>query len=56
MESHQGRTLGIHPWIVNPGYTTSPVITMYWVIQWKLLVGIEPRMSESAAHLRSPTN
>jgi hypothetical protein len=45
-----------HPWTANPRYMTPPTRTVYRVIQEKLLVGIEPRMFESTAHPKPPTN
>ena len=55
-EPHQGRTLWIHPWVENPGYTTPSARTVYQVIQGKLLVRIEPGMSKSTAHPKPSTN
>ena len=54
-KTHQGKALRTYPWIVNLRYTTPPIRTVYWVIQGKLLVGIEARMSESTAHPKPPT-
>lgn len=53
---HQGKALWTHHWIANHGYTTPSAKTMYWAIQGKFLVEIEPRMSESTTHPKSSTN
>ena len=53
-ESHQGKALLTHPWVVNPGYTTPFIITTYRVNQGKLLVGIESKMSRYTTQPKPP--
>ncbi len=55
-ESHQGKALQTHPWVVSHEYMTPPARTMHRVIQGKLLVEIEPRMHESITHPKPHTN
>ncbi len=54
-ESHQSKVLWIQPWVVNPKYTTPSIKTVYRIINDKLLVGIEPKISEYSTHYKPPT-